>query len=450
MGTQPISIKPVNECAIVTLFPMTAICNTNNPSTPQSYDGAISLMISGGTPPYNITWEEGGSGPTKDNLGVGDYHATVVDYYGDFTANTICSLTAETTTTTTSTSTTTLPSYSGLCMNFIDTTGSDYQTNQFLFNGYLNGYPTWTSDDDLYDIYWSTGTTNQWLVNGWSDGIIYNSNTSTPPLTGWEFLGGSYSRTFIITVTEGLCVDNPTVNMTVSQQSPTCGSNGSIIITANGGTPSYQYSINGGTTYQSSPVFNSLSGGTYSVMVKDSNNVTTTQSVTLLAPPPNQTYQIALVFVGLNSFNINVTPTLPVGASITFNLKHNSVFKTAPSPTVATYNNVVTVIVNGSPIATPSPILSTSTTFNPCDSGSFYTKTNLTTWNTLTFNSTTTISGTLTNTVIPITPLVHCYYTSGTSQIFIENATLNNCECCNLIVKNRISNGEQGNPFLQG
>jgi hypothetical protein len=38
MGTQPIIVKPVNECAIITLFPMTAICNSNNPSTPQSYD----------------------------------------------------------------------------------------------------------------------------------------------------------------------------------------------------------------------------------------------------------------------------------------------------------------------------------------------------------------------------------------------------------------------------
>ena len=437
MGTQPISIKPVNECAIVTLFPMTAICNTTNPSTSQSYDGSISLMVSGGTPPYNITWEEGGSGPTKDNLGVGDYQATVVDFYGDFTANTICSLTAETTTTTTSTSTTTLPAYGSLCTNFIDTKGSDYQTKQFLFNGYLNGYPTWISDDDLYNIYWSTGTTNQWLVDGWSDGIIYNSNTSTVPLTGWQFLGGSYSGTYTITVSEGDCVDNVMINLSINRQSPTCGNNGSIIITANGGTPSYQYSINGGTTYQSSPVFTSLSGGTYSVMVKDTNNITTTQSVTLLSPPPNQTYQIELVLTGPNSFNINVTPTLPVGASITFDLKHNSVFKVAPSPTVATYNNVVTVIVNGSPITTPSPMLSTSTTFNPCDSGSIYTKTNVTTWNTLTFNSTTTISGTFTNTVNPITPLSHCYYTNGASQLFIEKAVLNNCECCNLIIKTK-------------
>ena len=241
MGTQPIIVKPVNECTIITLFPMTAICNSNNPSTPQSYDGSVSVLVSGGTPPYNITWEEGGYGPTKSNIGVGNYHATIVDFYGDFTANTICSLTAETTTTTTSTSTTTLPVYSGLCMYFTNTRESDSETHQFLFNGYLNGQPTWKSDDNLYDIYWSTGTTNQWLVDGWSNGIIYNSNTSTPPLTGWQFLGGSYSASYVITVLEGDCENNPMINISISRQSPTCVNNGSIIITANGGTPAYQY-----------------------------------------------------------------------------------------------------------------------------------------------------------------------------------------------------------------
>jgi hypothetical protein len=436
MGTQPITIKPVNECTIVTLFPMTAICNNVNPTNPQSYDGSVSLMISGGTPPYNIIWENGGSGPTKDNLGIGDYKATVVDFYGDFTAYTTCSLTATTTTTSTSTSTTTLPSYEDLCMYFYESAGSNIETHQFLFNGYLNGKPTWVSDDDEYSIYWSTGTTNQWLVDGWDNGIIYNSNTSSLPLTGWQFLGGTYSGFYTISVTEGTCVQNVTINLSISSQSPTCGGNGSIIVSANGGSPAYQYSVNGGTTYQSSPVFNNLTSGMYSVTVKDSNNVTTTQTITLSPPPPNQTYQLTLALSGPNAFNVTVSPALPVGASITYTIKHESVFTTAPSTTVAVYNNVVTISINGVPITTPTPILTPTTSFNPCNSGSYFINTNITTWSNLTFNSTTTVTGTYTNVVNPITPLAECYSAVGQSMVYISSATLNNCNCCNLTIIN--------------
>jgi hypothetical protein len=79
---------------------------------------------------------------------------------------------------------------------------------------------------------------------------------------------------------------------------------------------------------------------------------------------------------------------------------------------------------------------SNSVAFNPCDSGSINTKTNLTTWNSLTFNSTTTVSGTFTDTINPITPLVNCYYVNGFSDVTISKAILNNCECCNLTIKN--------------
>ena len=437
MATKPISIKPANECEVLTLFPMVLICNNTNPSTLESCDGSISLMVSGGTPPYEINWEQGGYGQTIDNLTYGDYPVTVVDSYGDFTATTICSLIPETTTTSTSTTTTTtLPAYSGLCMNIIDTIGANSEIHQFLFNGYLNGMPTWISDDNLYNIYWSTGTTSQWLVDGWTNGIIYNSNTSTPPLTGWQFLGGDCLGSYIITVLEGDCVNNVIINLSINVNSPTCGNNGSIIVTANGGSPAYQYSINGGTTYQSSPVFTNLLQGIYVVKVKDSNNITTTQTVTLLAPPANQTYQLKLTLTGPNSFDITVNPTLPSGAYITFDLKHNSVFKLAPSTTVATYNNVVTVVVNGTPIATPSPFLTTSITFNPCNSGSIYNNTNVTTWNSLTFNSTTTVSGTFTDTINPITPLVTCYSVNGTTKLFMTNVILNNCNCCNVTIIN--------------
>lgn len=51
----------------------------------------------------------------------------------------------------------------------------------------------------------------------------------------------------------------------------TCSiADGSITVSASGGTEPYQYSINGGTK-QSSAVFNSLSKGTYSITVFDKN-----------------------------------------------------------------------------------------------------------------------------------------------------------------------------------
>ena len=48
--------------------------------------------------------------------------------------------------------------------------------------------------------------------------------------------------------------------------------NGSISITANGGTPPLQYSINNGVSYQASSIFNGLPAGTYKIKVKNGDN----------------------------------------------------------------------------------------------------------------------------------------------------------------------------------
>jgi hypothetical protein len=49
-----------------------------------------------------------------------------------------------------------------------------------------------------------------------------------------------------------------------------CQASGTITITATGGTPSYEYSIDGGNNYQASNVFDTLAKGNYDVVVKDS------------------------------------------------------------------------------------------------------------------------------------------------------------------------------------
>jgi gliding motility-associated-like protein len=73
---------------------------------------------------------------------------------------------------------------------------------------------------------------------------------------------------------------------TQTDTTATCGnSNGSITVTSvmGGGTLPYQYSINGGLTFQSSPTFGNLAGGSYTIEVRDAATPTpNTGSVAVL------------------------------------------------------------------------------------------------------------------------------------------------------------------------
>lgn len=81
-----------NECDVITIFPMTVECEVINPSTSGGRDGRASISITGGTPPYRIIWADNSISPAIMGLEAGLYPATIIDYYGDFTANTICEL----------------------------------------------------------------------------------------------------------------------------------------------------------------------------------------------------------------------------------------------------------------------------------------------------------------------------------------------------------------------
>jgi len=93
-GSTTPTIRRPNECDVITIFPMGVTCSVLQPSGERSFDGAATLIITGGTPPYTIFWEVGSYAPALSNIGVGEYKATVIDYYGDFTENTTCVLTA--------------------------------------------------------------------------------------------------------------------------------------------------------------------------------------------------------------------------------------------------------------------------------------------------------------------------------------------------------------------
>ena len=61
-------VNEINECDVKIVFPLIVECDVTNPTTDISSDGSITLLINGGTPPYDITWNDGNVGKTLLNL----------------------------------------------------------------------------------------------------------------------------------------------------------------------------------------------------------------------------------------------------------------------------------------------------------------------------------------------------------------------------------------------
>ena len=81
----------------------------------------------------------------------------------------------------------------------------------------------------------------------------------------------------ILTVTinrpKALNALNAPIISNVVNGSPSCQNNdGSISITASGGTGALQYSIDNGLNFQASSIFNGLSAGTYTLIVEDASS----------------------------------------------------------------------------------------------------------------------------------------------------------------------------------
>jgi hypothetical protein len=94
-----------------------------------------------------------------------------------------------------------------------------------------------------------------------------------------------------------------TVTGNISNPTTSGGSNGSLSVSATGGS-GFTYNLNGGT-YQASGVFTGLSAGTYTIIAKTNNNCTKS-AVFILTDPPNLCSGVNIVVSG-NSTN----PTSP-------------------------------------------------------------------------------------------------------------------------------------------
>jgi hypothetical protein len=363
-----------NNCDVFTLFELGVSCNViAYPSSSTSNDGILSLNVTGGTSPYSFYWTNGQRTQTLAQVGAGIYECTVIDYYGDYSSTTVCSLLAPTATPTPSVTTTPTVTPSGTCpkLCFIAIgTSTAYGPWQFTCNGMFNGKTTWNYTE--YNIVWtgvrweivgSDMTTPFVAVNG---GIFASNSTSSIPSNGWASVGGTYA--FSVTMTEGNCPATIPLQTKVTFENSTCDGikncDGTITIAASYGTPPYQYSINNGLTYQSNGLFFGLCPNTYTIITRDSLNNSVNNSVTVGFEKEPVVYQLQVKLlanptISVQGPNFDTTttysqiitnPPLPTGVTLEFDLNFTSI-KTTNGPGFGIIDDNISVSQNGNLIS---------------------------------------------------------------------------------------------------
>ncbi len=373
-----------NNCEVVTIFPMGVICNVVNPNTSTSQDGVLSLIITGGSAPYTVTWDNGQVGQTIVGMQQGSYGVTVVDFYGDYTANTVCSIFAPSPTPTSSTTPTptVTPSavYPNLCF-FVDYgTESLIGPLQFNWIGSFNGKPQWSYFNGVTTTYlrWNIELA-RWQMYDWGyTGTLVSFVTGNVPTTGWQSEGNPQQA--VVTITEGTCPQSAPLTIRITTDPTTCGDtapyDGGITITAVGGTAPYTYSIDNGQTFTSANVFGQLRNGNYTVVVRDSAGSTVSTQAIVQADFTSISYQISVSTSGvtqISDFNyqgswcVEVSPPLPVGVTLNFSLAVNN-FKIIDGPGTGIAVPTNTVKKNGVDLTTTNITTTDNTSIRPnCD-----------------------------------------------------------------------------------
>ena len=335
---------------------------------------------------------------------------------------------------------------SGLCATIVSSCGTE--VIQMTTGGTMSG-------ELFYSGNYPCGNTGSWY-------ILYNPNTSrweTSGLTNvYGFTSESWSNTSVgnlnwngsggysIQTTLGTCYGSSQMVLKVTTNNPTNGNNGSITLDVTGGLPGYTYSVDGGNSYYPFPIFNNLSAGNYTVFAKDSNGTTQSSTVTLTGGPTT-TYSVSLITsettpgntstqtTKVYTSNIRVSPQLPVGAVLKFDLIHNNTSRTAPSDDAAIITSQSTLVKDTITIPISSNSNNTGTTPNSigsCQNTTVYYTGKTESWNNVTYNLNTNLVLT-TTTVINQNKLLRCYLGTSFDTFTISNLTISGCSGCSVI-----------------
>ena len=328
-GTYNIVSEDVSGCqgsAMTTLtvvgVTLTVTSTTNDPSCGVN-DGSIITTVSGGTAPYTFSNDGGtifnnGTSPfTFASLGIGSFNIVVED------ANTCQgseSVTLSNAAAPIETSTSSNLSCNNTNDGSITTTAAGAAPFNFSIDGgvnYIAGVSPYTSNGlsaGTYDVMVedingcvsvinavtiseptnvshttiitnaSCGANNGNItVTGGGGNTIYTySIDNGSSFQGSGTFSGLAAATYQVLAMDGngctsiasteTIAGSGTVTTAAAPVNETCAAtNGSIVLTGAGGAAPYQYSIDGGATFQPSGSFTGLSAGTYNVMIEDAN-----------------------------------------------------------------------------------------------------------------------------------------------------------------------------------
>jgi hypothetical protein len=236
-GTYTISVKDSGGCTAA------AVATTIQPVVPLSVTalsssilcnggtGSLTISATGGQAPYEYSINNGvySSSNTFTDLNAGTYTIKVRDAIGCSSEIThvITEPTALTATSVT------------FGQNIVITTNGGKAPYQYSLDG----------------------------VNYQNSNVFLDTTSGTYPVTIKDSQGCSFTLMVKLEPSE-----QPLSSGVMAVKLIDCRGNGALRVIGYGGQPPYEYSINGGVTFQTSDTFNDLISGTYPVAVKDSQN----------------------------------------------------------------------------------------------------------------------------------------------------------------------------------
>jgi large repetitive protein len=255
-GSNTVSVKDATNCSVPSVFTVPSplpialsLITTTSPDCVGGVNGSIQVTTSGGTGPYTYQWNGTSGTSILSGIASGTYSLQIIDSQNcPFTQSIVLA---------------DPPAISIAVVNQVS--------------------PSCSS---------ATDGSIQVLASGGSGSFSYSWNTGITASSVNSLSAGNYtvtakdSKNCTQLKSIDLIAPSPLSVSVASSSMVSCfgGSTGSVTLSSSGGTGTFDYSVNGGSTWQPSPTFNNLPAGMLAVQSRDFNGCIGNASFTIVQP----------------------------------------------------------------------------------------------------------------------------------------------------------------------